>query len=551
MRRRLFAVAATALLPAIGMLSYNELLTRQQRDREVHQQALQAARQAASEVDRIIEGVHSVLIAAAAIPAVSDLDQAGCTNALKRVASELPPIRAILVFGLDGKLVCDSFGSPAGMDFSERSYVRDALSTKDFVVGEYTISKLSDGPILPVAMPLRSGTEIKGVIATGIRLEWLDQRISERGVTPGGVVTIADRNGIIIARNPDPKRFVGTSISESFRPYFNATKAGTVEVKSPDGTLRIVGYEPISLPGSPLYIGAGMSKEQAFADINRATLAGVAFILLGAFIAVLAAVFVGNRFILKPIDQIVDVLQRWRSGDSEARTNMGGRYGELGLVGASVDHLLDELDERRRQTEQMVEARKLMGRELAHRVKNTLSIVQAIARQTFGRQNPEEFKSFSQRIGAFAGGYDILLADDWESGELRDVIERSLLPHRDANDARISLDGPSCHLSPPAVLSLSMVIHELATNATKYGALSDRIGSVRIEWTLEDGRVSLNWNESCDRSVEAPTHEGFGSRLIRGAFPAEFDAETSFSYEADGLKFSLSFAGGATRKTEA
>ncbi|PWE53513.1 histidine kinase [Metarhizobium album] len=539
------------MLPAIGMLTYNELLGRQQRDREIHQQALQAARQAASEVNRIIEGVHSVLIAAAAIPAVFDMDRAGCTSALKRVSSQVPPIRSILVFDLDGKLVCDSFGMPAGMDFSERSYIRDALAVNDFVVGEYTISKLSEGPILPVAMPLRNGTEVKGIIATGIRLEWLDQRIRERGITPGGVVTIADRNGIIIARNPESQRFVGNSIAEAFKPYLTAPRAGTTEMRSPDGTLRIVGYEPVSLPNSPLYIGAGISKEKAFADINRTTLAGVAFILLGALIAVISAVFVGNRFILRPIDHIVDVLQRWRGGDVAARTNMGGRYGELGLVGASVDHLLDELDERRRQTEKMVEARKLMGRELAHRVKNTLSIVQAIARQTFGRQNPEEFKSFSQRIGAFAGGYDILLADDWESGDLREVIDRALLPHLDALDQRISLDGPSCHLSPPAVLSLSMIIHELATNATKYGALSDGTGSVRIEWAVSDGKVKLTWNENSDRSFEVPSREGFGSRLIRSAFPAEFEAETHFSYEADGLKFSLSFIGRTTGEAEA
>ena len=111
----------------------------------------------------------------------------------------------------------------------------------------------------------------------------------------------------------------------------------------------------------------------------------------------------GNRFILRPIDHIVDVLQRWRGGDVAARTNMGGRYGELGLVGASVDHLLDELDERRRQTEKMVEARKLMGRELAHRVKNTLSIVQAIARQTFGLSH-----FFSTcRIASLNGGWNL------------------------------------------------------------------------------------------------------------------------------------------------
>jgi two-component sensor histidine kinase len=544
-KKRLLAVAATALLPAMAMLAYNEFANRRERIAELHQQAAQAGRQASSEMDRLIDGVRSLLIASAAIPAVARMDVPACREALRQVAAGVPSIRTIVVTDINGRLVCDSIDSPQGTDLSDRVYVKEALATNELAVGEYTVSRLSGAAVLPIGMPMRSNGKVIGVIATGIRLDWLGERLKERGVSPGGALTIADREGVIVARHPFPERFVGKRIPEEFQHLVHAAEPGTLEVRSQDGEVRIIGYRPVSFPSHPLYVSAGMSRDEALAPVNRATLTGAVLTLLGAILACAAALFVGHAFILRPMQHIVDVLDRWRGGDSEVRTRMEGRYGELGMVGASVDELLDELARRKALADRAQEGRELLLRELSHRVKNTLSIVQAIAHQTFSgtTPTPDAAEAFSQRVIALAGAYDILFADDWQKGEIGDVMRTALKPHEPPDGRRIRLAGPKLELSPQLVLSLSLVIHELATNAAKYGALREPHGYVEVLWSVvgPTQRVKLEWREHDGPPTTAPKKEGFGTRLIRRAFSPEDHANVSFDYQPEGLRFTLCF----------
>ncbi|MDO9416335.1 sensor histidine kinase [Pararhizobium sp.] len=539
MKKRLVAVALTALMPALGMLVYNEFTARSERSAEVHRQAAQMARQAASEIQSVVEGVKGLLIAVAAIPSIATRDPATCNGVLKRVSEKLAPVRNILVLDTSGKLVCDSLGWEAGLNFGDRHYVQKALQSDGLVVGDYTVARISKSAILPVAIALKNGSEIVGVLATGIRLEWLEERLVERGLSAGGSVTIADRKGVIIARNPDPEKFIGTQIPEAFRHLINAAEPGTTELVSQDGTRRIVGYSPVS-DENPLYISAGLSEEEAFAPINRASLTGLVMMMAGAALSLFAAVFVGNRFILHPINHIVSVLQQWRDGDLAARTRMRGQFGELGQVGATVDGLLDELEKRRCETARAEQQRSLMASELSHRVKNTMAIVQAIARQTFKGHSAEN-AVFSHRVGALAGAYDVLLSQDWKSAQLQDVVERALHPHAGEHDTRIVLSGPACTLQPEAVMALSLITHELATNAIKYGALCAVDGSIAVTWQESGERINFVWTETGGPSIEAPKPEGFGSKLIRSAFPVNFEPKSETTFAAGGLHFHLSF----------
>ncbi|WP_455274234.1 sensor histidine kinase [Rhizobium herbae] len=539
MKKRLVAVALTALTPAFGMLAYNEIAARSERNAEVHRQAAQMSRQAASEVGSVIEGVKGLLIAIAAIPSITERDPSACNVVLKSVAAKLAPVRNILVLDKTGKLVCDSMGWEAGMKFGDREYVQRALKTDGLVVGEYTVARVSNMRILPMALALKVGSETVGVVATGVRLEWLEERIQERGLLTGGSVTIADRKGVILARNPDPEKFVGTTIPQQYQPLLSAENPGTIELISQDGTKRIMGYTPVSA-ANPLYVSAGLSEAVAFAPINRASLTGLVMMVIGAALALCAAVFVGNRFILNPINHIVAVLERWRDGEIAARTRMQGQHGELGQVGASVDGLLDELEARRCESARAEEQRKLMAKELSHRVKNTMAVVQAIARQTF-RNRSDENAVFAERVGALAGAYDVLLSDDWKAADLREVVERALRPHGGGRSNRITLSGPNCLLVPETVTALSLVVHELATNALKYGSLSEPNGRLEIRWSLSEGRVAFHWEEWDGPAVVTPGSEGFGSKLIRRAFPATFEPRSESDFAGDGLKFHLSF----------
>ncbi|QSY96882.1 HAMP domain-containing protein (plasmid) [Rhizobium bangladeshense] len=541
MRLKLVAVAVAALAPVVAMLFYNEVALRHQRNEEVRTSAAQAARQASSEVERIIEGLHALLVSVSAMPSVRHLDVQVCNDALKSVAESIPNIRTIFVAGIDGRPICGSMAFPEGVVFSDRDYFRQTLETKDFSVGTYTQSRLSDRPVLPLAMPLMEGDTIKAVIISGIRLDWLQNRITERGVAPGNAVTIADGKGTIVAHVPSPEQFVGTVVPEEYRRLIHAEQPDVIEITGQDGTARILGYRPIALPSNPLYVSAGFSKPEAFAPIDRATLMNTLAIIGGALFAFLAAIFIGNRFILAPISRIADVMEKWRSGQTTARTGMKGPD-ELGLVGATFDRLLDELEERRRQNQEAEEERSLLVRELAHRVKNGFTLVQAIARQTFSRSDPERYSSFAERLAALAGTYDLILSREGSASPVREIVSAALRAHVTSQTERIRLDGPDVVLPAETALPLSLVIHELATNATKYGSLGSDNGTVTIEWRHYDGRVRLLWTEAGGPPVSTPTKKGFGSVLIERAFPSKAQARSHADYRAEGLVFQLIFS---------
>ncbi|EDP65745.1 sensor histidine kinase, putative [alpha proteobacterium BAL199] len=187
------------------------------------------------------------------------------------------------------------------------------------------------------------------------------------------------------------------------------------------------------------------------------------------------------------------------------------------------------------------EHRKLLVNELNHRVKNMLASVQAIANQTLrnGVSIAEGRAVFGDRLIALSRAQDVLIGELGAGAEIASVIKTAIEPL--AGDAeRLRIDGPGVQLSPRAALSLSMAVHELCTNAAKYGALSKPEGHVDVRWSLdmgEDGErhLSLRWTETGGPTVSPPQRKGFGSRLIEHALATELNGAVSLDYARAGL----------------
>ena len=183
--------------------------------------------------------------------------------------------------------------------------------------------------------------------------------------------------------------------------------------------------------------------------------------------------------------------------------------------------------------------------ELNHRVKNVLATVMAIARQTLGREEATRVgvDAFEARLASMAKAHDLLTHGNWEQAELEAVIKQSLSHYqRD----RFSISGPSIQLAPRAVVSISLALHELATNAAKYGALSAPEGHVSIEWSLGgDNRLRLRWQEKGGPAVTPPSRKGFGSRLIENLLAAELKGDVTISYDPAGVICEVDAAVGA------
>jgi PAS domain S-box-containing protein len=186
------------------------------------------------------------------------------------------------------------------------------------------------------------------------------------------------------------------------------------------------------------------------------------------------------------------------------------------------------------------EHQQLMINELNHRVKNSLAVVQAIAAQTLRGSEPLPVarEAFVERLIALARAHDLLIEENWDGADLREVVVSSLstLGHP---DSRVRLDGEGARIAPKTALSLAMALHELATNATKYGALSGDEGSVLVRWSIrneaENRMLSLRWEERGGPTVSQPVRRGFGPRLIERGLAGELGGEARISYETGGV----------------
>jgi len=187
----------------------------------------------------------------------------------------------------------------------------------------------------------------------------------------------------------------------------------------------------------------------------------------------------------------------------------------------------------------------LLMAELSHRVKNTLATVQSIAMQTvrFSDSLAEFQPSFEGRLQALAQAHNLLTAGKWEAIGLRDIVERELQPHAGNGMARVIVNGPNLALRPKASVAIHMALHELATNAAKYGALSTESGQVEIWWELSNtslpAELRLHWRESGGPPVKPPRRQGFGTQLIKTAVEYELDGVADVQYHPDGVRGEL------------
>jgi two-component system, chemotaxis family, CheB/CheR fusion protein len=186
------------------------------------------------------------------------------------------------------------------------------------------------------------------------------------------------------------------------------------------------------------------------------------------------------------------------------------------------------------------EERELLARELSHRVKNTLAVVQSLAMQTDGRaRSVEAFReAFVGRLQALARAHSLLLDTQWLDADLNTLVEQTIAAYRADHPDAVEVEGEPVALTPRQGLGLSIVLHELGTNAAKYGALSRHEGRLHVSWRVEEGsgrRVRLRWEERHGPVIEPPGDKGFGMKLIERACSYELEGAVELDYAPEGL----------------
>jgi len=201
----------------------------------------------------------------------------------------------------------------------------------------------------------------------------------------------------------------------------------------------------------------------------------------------------------------------------------------VAIAGASRD-----LTERK----QAEELQHLLLEELKHRIKNTLATVQSIAWQTLrsARDLPSAREALDRRILSMAHAHDLLTSRSWTGADLNDIVRRALHAFP---QGQVEISGAALRISPKHTLGLALALHELATNATKYGALSRPEGTVSVDWGVRDGMLQLDWRERGGPPVTPPNHKGFGSRLLEELVVHDLGGAVKLDYDVSGVRCSI------------
>ena len=345
MHARLLLLILITALPALAIIVNTGLEQRKEASTTAEKMALLTARQIATRQRDMVSHIHQLLEGLAQSSEVRQLHSAEeCSAWLAELAKLHELYAEVFVAGLDGRITCRSRSFSHTVDVSDRSYFRRALERRDFAMGDYQTSRFDGQPIVISAHPVFDGNgEITAVVGVGVTPAAFAALLRETSLPDGSVVTIVDKQGVILARLPDPTGLAGSTIPELSQFKAALAGAGDLLVKSVwlDGVSRIAAIAPVLSRFGDLYVRVGIPSaivENAGAVVARRNLlllagAAVPLLLLGWFVA--------QRLVLRPLQDLTETARRLGEGDLQARTRIPPGSGELGDLARTLDQMAD------------------------------------------------------------------------------------------------------------------------------------------------------------------------------------------------------------------
>lgn len=487
LRVRLALLVAGTCLPLIlftaGLVYMNYV-----RDREAaFGRVLDTARGVRLVLDTKMQGIVSALEVLANSNAMRRNDIEGVRANIEIFLRNYPNA-AIAMGERDGSQIFNS-NSPLGTPLPRRTNletIEQVFSTGQPVFSNLFVGSVSKRRVIAISVPVRRDGVIVADLSFGLPLQLFQDIITEQAPS-GWTISIFDRTGTNFARIPNPEQTIGQKASPTLLPtLLSSNTEGKLPTFSLEGVPLLTAFTHSPLTGWSVAAGTPVATLTAPLSRILAVTAAIAAILLS----------IGLAFAVGMAARIA--------------------RGEALLT--------------------------LMVNELNHRVKNTLATVQSIAGQTFRSSgDPAEMaRKFDERLRALGNVYDVLSGERWANADLREIVHDALEPFATGAAQRVTVSGPEIRLAPRAALMVSLVLHELATNATKYGALSVPSGQVSVSWMPVDADwMRLVWREQGGPPTKPPTRRGFGTRLIEEGFPAQLGARAKMEFQDGGLVCTL------------
>ncbi|MFO1057440.1 MAG: HWE histidine kinase domain-containing protein [Dongiaceae bacterium] len=525
-------VAATVLPPIVFFAARIALDYRTDYDAAVG--ATQATSKAlAGLLDRELSSALGMLSTLAASRALAGGDLAAFHDEAVAAARNHSPGWAIGLGDATGRLVLHT-DRPFGASFEPRAdlpYMKEVLASGRSMISGLFQSSILGQPVVAAYVPvLRDGKPVQ-VLAARLTLDNIAAILREQALPEGGIAAVIDAQGTIVGRNLRQAEVAGKPANPTFVAAVRAAPEGHIELVSREGVPIVVVWNRSPVSGWTASIS--MPKAQLTAPLIRdmVLLASTGLLALG--LGLLAAVLLARR-IERPLTRLAAAAALLdRGGQPEAPAS---GIAEVDGVGAALAGAAQRLRRRDAERDAFESRQRLLLAELDHRVKNTLAGIQAIARQSLPAGEPRE--AFIGRVQALAGAHAILGQAQWHGAALARLVGAAVDAYAEG-PGRIAVAGPELVLGPKAAQALTLVLHELATNAAKYGALSTATGRLEVGWQVQEGagrRLTLRWRERGGPPVRPPTRHGFGSRLITHTVRHDLEGAAELRYPAEGLE---------------
>jgi two-component sensor histidine kinase len=482
---RLVLLVAGTTLPliifAVGIVVNNY----EQDRRDASQRLLETVRNIRLVLDAEVQRMTSGLQVLSLTNALRDRDFNGFRRIATGFLEQYGKNGVVLVAERDGRQVFSSVTSDsAALPLrNNRDIVEKVFSTKRPHYSNLFVGVVKKNLIVTVEVPVMRDGEVIYDISFSPPIEIFQTIIEQQLPGKDWTISIFDGEGVNFARVPNPQSTIGQRASPSLYAEMYRKPEATFATVSLEGVPLVTSVARSALTGWT--VAAGIAEGSLVAPLWRSvaitSVIGGVLLLVGLAFAVRMATTIARGEMLH-------------------------------------DLLIDELN---------------------HRVKNTLAILQSIATQTFRSASRAEREKFEGRLGALAEAHNLLSQEKWQGSDLQDVIARVLKPYLLNNPERVRMFGPKVPLSPRLAVVLSMIVHEIATNAAKYGALSNDSGTVTLDWeVLEEGdgrKLRMIWTEAGGPHVSAPVQRGFGSRLIERSARDQLGGEATVDFLPRGV----------------
>jgi signal transduction histidine kinase len=358
LRFRLQLLVLFAVVPVLGMTLYAAIEDRHRQVSHLQVEAARMAKAISAEENQLIGGVRELLVALAELSQARSVDGQTCEAYLAGLKRHFQRYANLGWIDPDGNVLCSAVPVTTPVNMGDRSHFRQALSTRDFAVGDYQIDRITNQSTISFAYPVLDETgQVRAVVFAALDMNWFNQLQLAiwTQLSQGSTLINVDGSGIVLVHEPDPEQWIGRSVLSS--PLVQVVlerEQGVAETVGLDGAPGVYAFAPVSsaMYAGDIYVVVGSSRDIAFGEVNRTLARNLVGLGLVTVLALAATWMLGDVLILRPVDALLRAARRLSEGDLHARADVSSRRGELVQLARVFDQMAEALEQREAERQQ-------------------------------------------------------------------------------------------------------------------------------------------------------------------------------------------------------